>query len=106
MAASLKCIEVCEGLRRHTSPEMTSSTELHQLKATYENSQAGLFASIFSYPTPDTAGISTINSAATVINQPKYGLKMNPKCKMARKFSVFSGNRTAPYICYKHKGGN
>lgn len=46
-------IEVCEGLRRKTPPEMIPLSQLPQWKSTHESSQAGLFASIFSYPTRD-----------------------------------------------------
>jgi hypothetical protein len=46
-------IEVCESLHRHTPPEMLKVSELPQWKATHESSQAGLFASAFSYLTPD-----------------------------------------------------
>jgi hypothetical protein len=53
MTASLNHIEVCESLHRHTPPEMLKVSELPQWKAAHESSQAGLFASAFSYLTPD-----------------------------------------------------
>jgi hypothetical protein len=89
-------MEVCEGLHRKTPPEMITPEELPQWKAIHENSTAGLFASIFSYPTPDLAasdvglfGISTINPIATVKNQPKNDLKTRLKHQMGRKWASF-----------------
>ena len=46
-------IEVCEGLHRHTPPEMLKISGLPQWKTAHESSTAGLFASVFSYPTTD-----------------------------------------------------
>jgi hypothetical protein len=46
-------IEVCEGLHRKTPPEILNTSELPQWKTTHESTTAGLFASIFSYPTED-----------------------------------------------------
>jgi len=46
-------IEVCEGLHRKTPPEMILREQLSQWKSAHESSQAGLFASIFSFSSPD-----------------------------------------------------
>jgi hypothetical protein len=45
--------EVCEGLHRKMPPEMIQASELPQWKAAHESSTAGLFSSIFLYPTED-----------------------------------------------------
>ena len=46
-------IEVSESLHRKSPPEMVNAEEIEAWKAVHESSQAGLFSSIFSYPTAD-----------------------------------------------------
>jgi hypothetical protein len=48
-----RLIEVSDGTQRHTPPEMLKASQLPKWKAAHESSTAGLFASIFSYPTQD-----------------------------------------------------
>jgi hypothetical protein len=46
-------IEVSDGVKRKTPPEMIKASELHEWQSRHQSSTQGLFSSIYMYPTDD-----------------------------------------------------